>query len=79
MSVEKQHSVKQDNHLHLPLLDVGRLSVATEEAFVVRPHQARERTQQQLEKDKDAISFPKMLFTHPSDKRFPLTKKQMDS
>lgn len=48
-----QHNEEEKmNHLHLPLLDVGWLSVATEEPFVVRPHQARKRTQQQLEEDK---------------------------
>lgn len=48
------------NHLHLPLFDIGWLSIATEESFVVRPHQARERTQQQLEEDKDKISVLKL-------------------
>lgn len=48
------------NHLHLPLFDVGWLSIATEESFVVRPHQARERTQQQLEEDEENISVLKL-------------------
>lgn len=41
------------NHLHLSLLDIGWLSIVTEESLVVRPHQARKRTQQQLEQEKE--------------------------
>lgn len=35
--------------LHLPLLDVGRLGVAAEEALEVRPHEAWSRTHQELQ------------------------------
>lgn len=44
------------NHLHLSLLDIGWLSIVTEESFVVCPHQARKRTQQQLQQEKKQTS-----------------------
>lgn len=47
-----RNRVQTGTNLHLPLFDVGWFSIATEETLVVRPHQAREGTQQQLERDK---------------------------
>lgn len=53
---KKCHFMSNWNHLHLSLLDIGWLSIVAEESFVMRPHQARKRTQQQLEKKKNNIS-----------------------
>lgn len=61
-------------HLHLPLLHVGRLSIAAEEPLVVRPHQAGQRAQQQL------LTGRKELMTDPTAHKTPvLPARQQDS